>query len=229
MNEPGKLILVIEDDSSIRSMIRDLLAPEGHRLLEADGAQVGMHLFRSRKPDLVLLDVELPDGNGREVCRKMRASESLGATPVIMLTGQAKLADKLSGFDVGVDQYLTKPIHPKELLMWVRALLRRVDYDNEEGDELRSGELSIDLKAHLVRFREQTIGRLTGKEFDLLYYLVKKSPHVLSRKYILSNLWHTIAVDHVVDTHISNLRKKLPPEVSDRVQNVPGKGFRYLA
>lgn len=228
MNEPGKLILIIEDDPSIRVMIRELLTPEGHRILEADGAQVGLHLFRSRKPDLVLLDVELPDGNGREVCRKIRASESLGATPVIMLTGQAKLEDKLSGFDVGADQYLAKPMRPEELIMWVRALLRRVGYDKEEGDELRSGELAIDLKAHLVRFREQTIGHLTGKEFDLLYYLVKKSPNVLSRKYILSSLWHTVAVDHLVDTHISNLRKKLPPEVSDRIQNVPGKGFRYL-
>lgn len=228
MNETGKLILIIEDDSATRSMVRDLLTPEGHRLLEADGAQVGLNLFRSRKPDLVLLDISLPDGDGYEVCTKMRASETLGATPIIMLTGKTQLKDKLSGFELGADQYLTKPMHPKELLMWVQALLRRVDYDKEVGDKLLAGELVLDLKAHLVRFREQTIGHLTGKEFDLLYYLVKKSPNVLSRKYILSNLWHTIAVDHVVDTHISNLRKKLPPEVSDRIQNVPGKGFRYL-
>lgn len=226
--ERSKCILLIEDEADMRRMARAALESAGHRVIEADGVQVGLNIFRSQKPDLVILDIKLPDGDGLEACQSIRRHKALAATPVIMLTGRGQMDEKLLGFSAGADQYLVKPVPPQELLSWVSALLRRVAYDTSIGDELVAGDLVIDLKSHLVRFREEIIANLTGKEFDLLYYLVRKRPHVLSRKYILSNLWHTIAVDHVVDTHIGNLRRKLPREVSDRIQNVPGKGFRYF-
>jgi len=228
MPESGKTVLVIEDDPLVRELVREALSQDGHRLLEADGVAVGMNLFKTRKPDLLILDLRLPDGDGLEFCRKVRESGAAAATPVIILTAQTLLEEKLLGFKAGADQYLCKPVAPQELRMWVEALLRRVQFDKEEGDVVKAGELAIDLQAHLVRFRDQAIPYLTGKEFDLLAYLVKKRPKVVSRKDILSKLWHTVAVDNLIDVYISKLRKKLPSELADRLQSVPGKGFRYL-
>jgi DNA-binding response OmpR family regulator len=102
-----------------------------------------------------------------------------------------------------------------------------MEYGKDEG-VVRAGDCAIDVNAHLVRYKDQVIPYLTCKEFELLYFLVKKRPQVLSRKHILSKLWHTIAVDRVVDTHLANLRKKLPVELADKIQSVPGKGYRFL-
>lgn len=225
----GKKILVVEDDGRTRDLVRSALEEKGYLVVEADGAKVGLHLFGAQKPDLVILDIHLPDGSGLDVCRKIRERKDLSTTPVIMLTGRSGLEDKESGFTAGADQYLVKPVAPRELVLWVEALLRRLAYDCSEGDELRVGDLAIDVKAHLVRYGDETVSRLTVKEFELLYFLVGKRPQVLSRKYILSHLWHTIAVDRVVDTHIHNLRKKLPAALAAKLQSVPGKGFRFFA
>jgi len=145
-----------------------------------------------------------------------------------MVTGNGDLDDMEAGFAAGADQYLVKPVGARELLMWVMALLRRIEFDAGEGDELKAGDLVLDTKAHLVRFKDQVLSNLTVKEFELLYFLVRKRPQVFSRKHILSNLWHTVAVDNVVDTHIFRLRHKLPKDLAERIQAVPGKGFHYL-
>ena len=228
MAEPSQILLV-EDDARMRGVMSEALSGAGYRVHEADGVKVALHLFRTHEPDLAVLDIELPDGSGLDICKGIRAHKTLSITPVIMLTGKGGLDDKGAGFEAGADQYLVKPVAPRELLMWAAALLRRLKLDSGEGDELRVGDLGIDVKAHLVRYKDQTISNLTVKEFELLYFLVRKRPQVLSRKSILTNLWHTVAVDNVVDTHIFNLRRKLPSEVADRLQSVPGKGFRYLA
>lgn len=222
-----KTVLLIEDDAGVRAPLRAAFESEGYRVLEADLASVGLNEFRTKEPDLVVLDVELPDGTGLEVCRGIRANKSLGKTPVIMLTGRGGLEHKGEGFGAGADHYLVKPVHPKELLLWAGSLLRRAGPEAEPA-ELEAGDLSIDRAAMVVRYRGEPLPKLTVKELELLYFLVRKRPGVLSRKHILSTLWRTVAVDHVVDTHIGNLRKKLPSEISDRIQNVPGKGFRYF-
>src|SRR5581483_8613696 len=121
---------------------------------------------------------------------------------VIILTAKNESEIKIAGFKAGADQYLVKPLQPAEFLLWVEALLRRVHYDTEVGDELVAGNLRIDLKARLITFKGQTISYLTNREFDLLYFLVKKRPQVLSRK--------------------------LPPALADHIQTVPGKGLRYM-
>lgn len=223
-----KTILLIEDDALLREAAALTLSSAGFRVLETDGIVSGFHLFQKEKPDLVILDVGLPDGSGVDLCRKMRAHKNLAATPVIMLTAKGDLGDKESGFDAGVDQYLVKPVVPRELLLWSQALLKRLQYDQGGTGQLEVGELVIDPAAHLVRFRDATISNLTGKEFDLLYFLVRSRPKVLTRPYILTNLWHTVAVDRLIDTHIGNLRRKLPPDLADKLQTVPGKGFRYF-
>lgn len=221
-------MLIIEDDGDTRRVMAQALSSVGYRVIESDGAQVGFHLFQSEKPDLVILDITLPDGDGIEFCRKIRAHKTLVATPVIMLTAKGRIEEKATGFEAGADQYLVKPVKPRELLLWVDALLHRLALDKEEGGELTAGDLTIDPAAHLLRFRDATVSNLTAKEFDLLYALVKKRPRVLSRRWILSSLWRTVAVDNVVDTHMSNLRRKLPQTLADRLQAVPGKGFRYF-
>lgn len=223
-----KTVLLVEDDGNVRKAAAIALGSVGHRVLESDGVAVGYHLFQTEKPDLVVLDVNLPDGTGTDFCRKVRAHKELATTPVIMLTGKGRYQDKEEGFDAGADQYLVKPVPPKELVMWVRALLQRLDYGADRGGTLVAGDVTIDPDAHLVRFGEATIPSLTRKEFDLFFSLVKSRPRVLTRKFVLSKLWRTVSVDGVVDTHISNLRRKLPQALADRIQTVPGKGFRYF-
>ncbi|MFA5138713.1 MAG: response regulator transcription factor [Elusimicrobiota bacterium] len=228
MAQESRRILLIEDDAETRSGIESMLIANGYEVLPTDLLSTGWHLFTTQKPDLVILDLGLPDGSGLDFCQKLRDHESLGSTPVIMFTAQSGFDTKLAGFKAGADQYLTKPVAPKELSLWVEALLRRLGYDKDEGDVLLAGGCEIDLRARLVRFKGKLIPYLTCKEYELLYFLVKHQPQVLSRKQILSTLWHTVAVDHLVDTHLTNLRRKLPRELAVKIQAVPGKGYRFL-
>ena len=226
--EPDKLVLLVEDDAALRATLRAGLVAAGLRVAEAENAEVGLQQFGLRRPDLVVLDVALPDGDGFEVCRRIREGQAGPATPVIMLTARGGFQDKETGFSAGADQYLVKPVRADELVLWARALLRRLALDRDEGDCLQADELLIELDNHRVRWRELVIANLTVKEFDLLCLLVKRRPQVLGRKQILDVLWQTITVDRVVDVHIGNLRRKLPPELADRIQSIPGRGYRFL-
>lgn len=224
----AKTILVIEDDVDTRRLVSQALAGLGHRVLEAGGIAAGLSLFKAQRPDLVVLDVNLPDGSGVEACAGIRAHPERGNTPVIMLTAEGRLEAKEKGFAAGADQYLVKPLHLSEFLLWAGALLRRTEGGAASADALRAGELLVDPEARLVRWRGAALTDLTAREFDLFHALVRQRPKVLSRRYIMSSLWRTVAVDHLVDTHLRNLRNKLPPELAERVQSVPGKGFRFL-
>lgn len=229
MAEPEtKAILVVEDDAATRQVLHSVLTSNGYRVLATDRVASGWHLFTSEKPDLAILDLGLPDGNGLEFCKRIRDHKDLGLTPVIIMTAKSEFDSKVAGFKAGADQYLIKPVPPEEVVLWVQALMRRLSLDKDEGGVLQAGDCSIHADSHLVRFKGAEIRYLTVKEFELFYFLVKNRPKVLSRKHILSNLWHTIAVDHVVDTHLTNLRKKLPRELADKIQTIPGKGFRFL-
>jgi len=223
-----KTILIVEDDATVRDMLSLALTQQGFRVLKSDQVGAGFQLFLSKEPDLVVLDLDLPDGSGLDVCQKIRSSSARPKTPVIILTANSDLETKLSGLSYGADQYLVKPIHPLEFMQWVNALLRRVEFESGGGTRLVVGELSLHTESREAWFQSMPLTRLTGKEFELLYYLVKNRPKVISRKEILSRLWKTVTVDHVVDTHMSNLRKKLPTVISDKLQNIPGKGFRYF-
>ncbi len=228
MESSQKTILFVEDDPALRDVYQGCLSEAGLRVVAADLVGVAWSLFTREKPDLALVDWNLPDGSGLDLCQRIRDHKELARTPVIMLTSRAGFEDKAAGFKAGADQYLVKPVAADELLLWVEALLRRITYEREDGDVLKAGDCELDLKSHIVRYKGQVIPYLTVKEYELRYFLVKKRPQVLSRKHILSKLWHTIAVDHVVDTHLTNLRKKLPRELADKIQAVTGKGFRYF-
>ncbi|MBI4348763.1 MAG: response regulator transcription factor [Elusimicrobia bacterium] len=228
MEPKPKTVLIVEDEADFRKASALALSTLGLRVLQSDGVAVGFHLFQQEEPSLVILDINLPDGTGVDLCKKIRAHKTLAKTPVIMLTARGQLEHKEEGFGAGADQYLVKPVATKELMMWVQALLQRLAFDADEGGEVVVGDLTIHTDAHLVRWKDVTISNLTVKEFELLYSLVKKRPKVLTRQFILSKLWRTVALDSVVDSHMSNLRRKLPPELADKLQTVPGKGFRFF-
>ena len=225
---PKKELLVVDDEAAICDVLRAFFTTKGFHVATAPTRQAALQQIQETGAEVVLLDLNLPDGSGLDLCREIRADKTLSLTPVIMLTGQGRIDDKGSGFEAGADQYLIKPVQPRELLMWVSALLRRLKLDAGEADVIEAGDLAIDVKSHLVRFKDQTISNLTVKEFELLFHLVRKRPQVLTRKHIIYNLWRSVTVDNVVDTHIHNLRKKVQPELALRLQSVPGKGFRYL-
>ena len=135
----GKRILLVDDDPLVRAMFVPGLTEAGFEVLQADSVLSGLEQFRSKEPDLILLDVNLPDGTGFEVCRQVRASKGRSLTPIIMLTARSGVEDKEEGFGAGADQYLAKPVSPKELLLWCQALLRRLQYDAGEGAVLQVG------------------------------------------------------------------------------------------
>jgi len=220
-------ILIVEDHPETCELLRAAIEDAGYNAACAGNVKDALAYLRAGKPSLLILDVNLPDGSGLEVCAAARGSDGLADIPVIALTGRDKLADKERGFACGVDQYLSKPIVMDELVLWVKALLRRVAMDKSGGAELRIGALELNVKTQLARYSGKTVANLTRREFELLYALAKNSPAVMSRREILTQVWRTVSVENLVDTHLFNLRKKLPQELSRRVQAVAGKGFRY--
>jgi len=221
-------ILVVEDEKEMRDLIKAVLEKDGFHLICAETLRAGKDLLKRKKPDLIILDLGLPDGNGLEICALARGNAELSKTPIIALTGLTEFKDKKLGFDAGVDQYLEKPIVIEELSLWVRALLRRVDWDAPGGTALTFGDLQICSESYIVKFKGELIGNLTRREFDLFYFLVKAGPKLISRNTIISEVWRTAAVENLADTHIFNLRRKLPRQLAARIQSVPGKGFRYF-
>lgn len=224
----SKRILVVEDDASVRDLVCSALVEKGYDVSWVETIGKGLETLRAGPPDLVVLDVMLPDGSGYDLCREARLSKATRTLPIIMLTAQGRPDEKAAGFGAGADTYLVKPLAVPELLLWVDALLRRRKMDAGESGLLEAGDLVVDEAAHLIRFRGAALPDLTNKEFELFVHLVKHRPQTFSRDYVLSKVWRTVAVDHLVDTHIGNLRRRLPPELADRLQTVPGKGFRYF-
>lgn len=176
--------------------------------------------------DLVLLDLNLPDVDGLAICRELRASEDTRRIPIIMLTARVEERDKLLGFDIGADDYVTKPFSMKELLARVSAQLRRAaSYETSEDEVFEEGDLRIDRARYDVRRSGHSV-HLTKKEFDLLWLLVRNRGRVVTRDTILSRLWDYDAdvETRTVDVHIRSLRKKLG---EDRIETVVGLGYRF--
>jgi DNA-binding response OmpR family regulator len=221
-------ILIVEDHKETSAMLKAALEDAGYAPNCVGCVAAAKKYLASHNPALIILDMHLPDGHGLEVCCWARNNDRLANIPVIALTGQDELHQKKKGFAEGVDQYLTKPIVMDELLLWVKALLRRVMMDKSGGAILVSGALEVHVNTQLVEYRGKTVSGLTRREFGLLCALVKNSPKIFSRKEILLEVWQTVAVENLVDTHLFNLRGKLPPELAEKIQVVPGKGFRYF-
>lgn len=223
-----RIILIVEDDKITAQMLKAVLEEEGYTPVCVGTVKEAIDFLTRTSPSLMVLDICLPDGHGLEVCKWARKNPNLAKLPIIVLSGQGELDKKKAGFQSGVDQYLTKPVVSEEFVMWTNALLRRIEMDRSSEDMITLGPIQIDSAARTIKYRGNLVNTVTCREFDLLYALIKASPKTISRTEILCKIWKTVAVQNLVDTHIFNLRNKLPEEIAKNIQSVPGKGFRYL-
>ncbi|GLY51240.1 DNA-binding response regulator [Lentzea sp. NBRC 102530] len=226
MERVSARILVAEDDPKQSHLIRAYLEHEGHSVLVARDGRAALDLARSRTPDLVVLDVMMPEVDGLDVCRVLRAESQV---PILMLTARSTEADLLLGLDLGADDYVVKPYSPRELVARVRALLRRSGAPEVSGP-IRALDVEIDPDRFEVRIGGELVA-LTAKEFELLRVLASAPGRAFSRGQLLQE---TFGFDHnvqerTVDAHVMNLRRKIEPDPAAPryVLTVPGRGYKF--
>ena len=219
-------ILVVEDSADIADLIVRYLERAGHTTdhLASGGAVVRQVVATA--PDLIVLDVMLPDLDGLQVCQALRHDPATALTPVIMLTARAGEADRVHGLELGADDYISKPFSPKELVARVAALLRRVTRSAAPQKRLRYGPIAIDVDRHVVRVGDREV-KLTAKEFLLLHYLIEHRGRVLSRDLLLTDVWgyQYTGGTRTVDVHVRRLREKVPTLVS-AITTIKQFGYR---
>jgi two-component system phosphate regulon response regulator PhoB len=220
-------ILVIEDESDIRQVLDHSLRAAGHEVLAAAFGQDGLRLARQEHPDLVLLDLMLPDIPGTEVCRAIKDDAFTRSTPVIMLTAKGEEIDRVVGFELGADDYVTKPFSVRELLLRIRATLKRNDVKPPESSVVDFGVLRMDREAHRVWVQGHEV-ELTALEFKLLVTLYDRRNRVQSRGALLDHVWgmDTKIATRTVDAHVKRLREKIGA-ARDYVETVRGVGYRF--
>jgi DNA-binding response OmpR family regulator len=226
-------VLVVDDETNLVELVESYLRREGYEVLSAFDGLVALELARSARPDLVVLDLMLPNLDGIEVCRQLR---QFSDAYVIMLTAKTEEVDKIVGLSIGADDYLTKPFSPRELIARVKALLRRPRSGPaptlpQTPPPRKFGELVIDQLRHEVTSRGETL-QLTAREFDLLLILSAHPGRVFTRSQLLEQVWgDEYYDDHVVDVHIANLRKKLETGSGGMqyIETVRGVGYRFEA
>jgi DNA-binding response OmpR family regulator len=218
-------ILVVEDDPDIAHLIRRYLEKGGHAVQNMSSGAGVLARLRDDPADLVILDLMLPEVDGLVVCQAMRNDPATARIPVIMLTARGDEADRVTGLELGADDYVTKPFSPKELSARVTALLRRTSQSSATGP-IRYGALTIDADRHLVTIGNEEV-RLTAKEFLLLQYLVQHRDRVLSRDLLLTDVWgyQYTGGTRTVDVHIRRLREKLPL-LADAIQTIKQFGYK---
>lgn len=217
-------ILVVDDESRMRKLVRDFLVRKGYEILEAEDGEQAMDLFYDNKDiALILLDVMMPKMDGYAVCREVRKQSKV---PIIMLTARGEERDELLGFELGVDEYISKPFSPKILVARVEAILRRtsqVDMDQK----LVAGDLVIDKVAHQVSMGDNVLD-LSYKEFELLTYFVENKGIALSREKILNNVWNYdyFGDARTIDTHVKKLRSKMGDK-GNYIKTIWGMGYKF--
>ena len=217
-------ILVVDDESRMRKLIRDFLEREGYQILEAADGIEAMDLFYADKNiDLIILDVMMPRMDGWQVCREVREYSKV---PIMMLTARAEEQSELKGFELGVDEYITKPFSPKILVARVGAILKRVK-NIEENTVIDAGGILINQAAHLVTITGESID-LSVKEFELLTYFVENQKIALSREKILNNVWNYdyFGDARTIDTHVKKLRNKLGDK-GNYIKTIWGMGYKF--
>ena len=222
MNE---LIAVIDDEPDILKLVSLHLTKSGFKVKEFLNAENFFKFLSSKIPDLIILDLMLPDADGIEVCKYLKSNQNFSSIPIIMLTARADEADKVLGLELGADDYVTKPFSPRELVARVKAVLRRKTQDS--GKKIKIGEiLLIDLNKFEVFVENKKID-LTPTEFRILKILASKKGWVFTRDQILNNLWgqEKAVLDRTIDVHIKNLREKLG-KASKFIKNVRGVGYK---
>lgn len=217
-------ILVVDDESRMRKLVKDFLTREGYIVLEAGDGMEAMDIFYGDKDiALLILDIMMPKMDGWQVCREVREHSRV---PIIMLTARAEERDELQGFDLGVDEYISKPFSPKILMARVEAILRRTQ--GTDGDEaMNAGGIVIDKAAHIVKIDDRPV-ELSYKEFELLSYFVENQGLALSREKILNNVWNYdyFGDARTIDTHVKKLRSKLGNK-GEFIKTIWGMGYKF--
>lgn len=220
------LILVVDDEQDIRDLLVFNLKREGYATMEASNGIAALELARRHKPALILLDIMLPGMDGLAVCRELGNDRSTANIPIIMLTARGDDVDRIVGFELGADDYVVKPFNTRELLLRIRAMLRRRTTQKEEAPVLRCHGVSLDPQAHRVTVNGTPV-ELTTIQFCLLQELMSSPGCVRSREELLSSVWdyQFEGYDRTVDTHIKRLRARLG-ESADIIETVRGIGYR---
>ena len=222
-------VLIIDDDQNICKILKEYLVYEDFEVMTAHSGKEGLEQIEEEKPDLIILDIMLPEMNGWEICQELRPENDL---PIIMLSAKTEDTDKIMGLELGADDYVTKPFSPKEVVSRVKAVLRRSNKKEEEKEEaeniLEFPNLKISADYRSVEVKGDEIS-LTPKEFDLLFTLASSPRQVFSREKLLNKVWgyDYYGDDRTVDTHIKSLRQKLGAEVRDYIETVWGVGYKF--
>jgi len=225
----ARRILVVDDDREIVRLLRAYLEQNGFEVLTAYDGERALHILRRERPDLVVLDLMLPDRDGWEVTRIVRSDPNLAATPIIMLTARVEDYDKIVGLELGADDYVTKPFNPREVVARVRAVLRRAQGEPAAPRLIRAGPVTIDLDAHQVQVGGRPVS-LTPSEFGLLQALAEQPGYALTRLQLIEKGlgYDYEGLERTVDSHIKNLRRKLEEAGAspDLIETVFGVGYR---
>ena len=221
-------ILVIEDEKDIVELLQYNLEKENFKVLTAANGQKGLDAARKNLPDLVLLDLMLPEIDGLEVCRILKKDPKTSHISIIMLTAKSGETDKIVGLELGADDYITKPFSMKELIARIKALLRRMHPEAKQAEMVKIGDVTIDFSKYLVTQKGKQVD-LTTKEFELLKALINARGRVVSRDTLLENVWgydYSLEITtRTVDVHILYLRKKLK-SIADRIITIKNVGYR---
>ncbi len=220
-------ILVIEDEPDIQQILEYNLREKGHKVFIAGKGEEGLRIAREKRPDLVLLDLMLPDIPGTEICKALKSDPTLRNTQVVMLTAKGEEIDRVVGFELGADDYVVKPFSVRELLLRVAAILRRSQGEQEAAPGFQFGSLRVDREAHRVWAKDAEL-ELTALEFKLLVTLFDRKNRVQTRAALLSDVWGIDAdiTTRTVDTHVKRLREKLG-EAGIYIETVRGVGYRF--
>lgn len=221
-------ILIVDDEKNIVELIKFHLKKENYRVIEAYKGKDALDLYRKEKPDLIILDVMLPDMGGFEVCKTIRKESRV---PIIMLTAKGEEIDKILGFELGADDYITKPFSPRELLARIKAVLKRTKTSNIDTNQIQVGPFKINVNKREI-YKNDVLLELKPKEFDLLKLFITNPGRVFTRQYLLEQIWgyDYLGDTRTVDVHIRRLRQKI--EDNDKnatyIKTVHGVGYKFV-
>ena len=225
---PSKKVLVADDESDVLNLVCNNLKSAGFTPLQAEDGPSALEQAKAHMPALIVLDLMLPGMSGLEVCKALKAEPATKNIPILMLTAKAEEVDRILGFELGADDYMTKPFSPRELVLRVQSVLRRATSQPEKAEVLKLGDILVDRTRHAVSVRGTELD-LTATEFKLLSTLIERRGRVQSRDVLLNDVWgyESVIDTRTVDTHVRRLREKLG-KAADCIETIRGFGYRMV-
>jgi len=220
-------ILIVEDDKNIAKLVKFNLEKAGYDCTTAATGEKALEILGERPVDLIILDIMLPGMDGYEICRAIKEKEKLKNIPIIMLTAKGEEVDRIVGLELGADDYIVKPFSPRELVLRVKAILKRGKVEEAKRDIMAAGDITVDIPKHKVMVKGKPVD-LTQMEFKLLVTLIERRSRVQTRERLLSDVWNmdTSVDTRTIDTHVKRLREKLGKS-GDLIETVRGLGYKF--